>query len=220
MNLQNLLNQFLGAAQPGGLVGGATAGGIAALLVGNKKARKFAGKAATVGGAALLGGLAFNAFQNWRQQGGALPTGRQPVDKAIATLPATRQSFEGTVARDAGFQLTLIKAMIAAAHADGHIDAQEQEKIFKALDNMQLDQQAKGLVLDLMRDPADEGELAKETRSLEQKSEVYLAACFAIDMNQPAEQDFLARLEKALALPAGLARELALQANQLTHEAA
>ena len=70
-NIQNLLGQFLGtgdqgaAAQqpaagapssladkiPGGLVGGAAAGGIVALLLGNKKARKFAGKAAGYGGA-------------------------------------------------------------------------------------------------------------------------------------------------------------------------
>jgi uncharacterized membrane protein YebE (DUF533 family) len=93
MNLQNLLNQFLGTngadfssgntAQktgasfnklssniPGGLVGGTAAGGIMALLMGNKSARKFAGKAATYGGAALLGGLAYKAFQNWQQNSG------------------------------------------------------------------------------------------------------------------------------------------------------
>ena len=90
MNIQNLLNQFIGSSNatlssnhetqgtgdtlsklsgsiPGGLAGGAAAGGIMALLVGNKSARKFAGKAATYGGAAVLGGLAYKAFQSWQQ---------------------------------------------------------------------------------------------------------------------------------------------------------
>ena len=80
MSLQKILNQFVGSGNtteapgsgsgrelrdtlaklssgiPGGLAGGAAAGGIMALLMSNKSARKFAGKAATVGGAAMLGG--------------------------------------------------------------------------------------------------------------------------------------------------------------------
>jgi uncharacterized membrane protein YebE (DUF533 family) len=87
MNIQNLLNQFIGPGDtassagkstpgigdalsrlgdkiPGGLAGGAAAGGIMALLMGNKSARKFAGKAAGYGGAALLGGLAYKAYSN------------------------------------------------------------------------------------------------------------------------------------------------------------
>src|SRR5210317_740511 len=95
MNPQNMLNQFLGQSNqgsqpstapqglaggignlaskiPGGLLGGAAAGGVMALLVGNKSARKFVGKAATYGGAAVLGGLALKAYENW-QQGNAAP---------------------------------------------------------------------------------------------------------------------------------------------------
>jgi len=34
------------------------------LLLGNKSAREIAGKAASYGGAAVLGGLAYKAFQN------------------------------------------------------------------------------------------------------------------------------------------------------------
>ena len=90
MSLQNLLDQFMGSSSPdtssgnsapgiagtlskftsnvpGGLAGGAAAGGIMALLMGNKSARKFVGKAATYGGAAMLGGLAFKAYENWQQ---------------------------------------------------------------------------------------------------------------------------------------------------------
>lgn len=48
-------------------MGGAAAGGVMGLLVGSKKGRKFAGKAAAVGGAALIGGIAFKAYKNWQQ---------------------------------------------------------------------------------------------------------------------------------------------------------
>ena len=44
----------LGDKLPGGLAGGAAAGGIMALLMGNKSDRKFAGKAAGYGGDACL----------------------------------------------------------------------------------------------------------------------------------------------------------------------
>ena len=55
----------LGNMLPRGLAGGAMTGGVMALLLGNKSARKFAGTAATFGGAALLGGLAYKAYKNW-----------------------------------------------------------------------------------------------------------------------------------------------------------
>jgi uncharacterized membrane protein YebE (DUF533 family) len=66
MNIQNLLNQFTGSTANKAsthninssilnscLMGGA-AGRVIGLLVGSKKGRQFAGKAATMGGAALL----------------------------------------------------------------------------------------------------------------------------------------------------------------------
>ena len=95
MSLNQLFDQFIGGAQaqdgsqqktsgglaaltdniPGGLVGGLAAGGLLGVLVGNKKVRKTAGKMATgavgLGGAAILGAVAFNAYKNW--QGGKEP---------------------------------------------------------------------------------------------------------------------------------------------------
>ena len=164
MSLSNILNQFMGSpaapsgqepAQgnsgglgqtvsnlagsiPGGLVGGAAAGGAMALLMGNKSARKFAGKAATIGGTALLGGLAFKAYQNWQgNNSGAAATAtaeQQPVDPASFHQRAISQQ-EGPGINP---ELVLIKAMVAAAKADGHMDADEQQKIFKAVETTSL----------------------------------------------------------------------------------
>ena len=109
-NIQNLLGQFLGTGDqgvatqqpaagapssladkiPGGLVGGAAAGGIVALLLGNKKARKFAGKAAGYGGAAVAGGLAYRALQNWKQA----PAAATATASATATRTAATTSWD------------------------------------------------------------------------------------------------------------------------------
>ena len=229
MNLQNLLNQFMGSANsatsgtnvqargnalekpggqiPGGLATGAAAGGVVALLLGNKSARKFAGKAATYGGAAMLGGLAYKAMQNWQQgnrQLAAQDQGTQPV-----TIDESTFTSEQTLSGD--FQLTLVKAMIAAAKADGHIDEIEQQRIFNAVDQMQLSNDMKAMMFDLLRNPASVEELTQGVHSIEQKSELYLASCMAIDPDHPAELEHLDRLARSLKLPQGLAPQLQQQ---------
>src|SRR3954469_1811693 len=50
----------------GGVGGGALAGGLAGILLGTKTGRKVAGTAATVGGMALIGALAYGAYRNWQ----------------------------------------------------------------------------------------------------------------------------------------------------------
>lgn len=217
MNIQNLLNQFMGQgdgstaggssssglssitnAIPGGLVGCAAAGGIIALLVGSKSARKFAGKAAGYGGAAVLGGLAFKAYSSWQQD---KPQSAQPVDSQTT---ANMDSFVSEQTLSNNFQFTLVKAMISAAKSDGHIDAVEQKKIFDTADKMQLSSELKAVVFDLLQAPSSVEELASEAVSLEQKTEVYLASCLAIDIDHPAEKQHIDRLANALNLPAGL----------------
>ena len=229
MNLQNLLNQFSGSNTnnqdnagglsggldqlkskiPGGLAGGAAAGGIMALLMTNKKARKFAGKAATVGGTALLGGLAFSAFKNWQSNNQQAAASAAP---AVAAAQLPNEAELQNPSED--FQLTLVKAMIAAAKADGHIDSDEQQRIFDAVDQMELDNDVKGVVFDLLRQPISVAELAQGVDTLEQKTEVYLASFLAINPDHPSEKSHLDQLAKALALPAGLPEHLQAQAQQ------
>jgi uncharacterized membrane protein YebE (DUF533 family) len=225
MSLENLLDQFMGSSNqasasgnsppgtastfskltnniPAGLAGGAAAGSIMALLVGNKSARKFAGKAATYGGAAMLGGLAFKAYENWRQNSNQQATTRQPAPESafLEISPA--------------FELTLMKSMIAAARADGHIDATEQQNIFKAVERMGLSTEMKAKVFELLSQPIPVDELASGMDSLEQKSEVYLASCLVIDPDLPAERAYLSQLASVLQLPQELALQLQRQAQQ------
>ena len=64
-----------GFSFPGGVGGAAAAAGIAGLLLGSKKGRKTIGKAAKYGGVAVLGGLAYRAWQQHQagQSGPDLP---------------------------------------------------------------------------------------------------------------------------------------------------
>lgn len=228
MGMQNLLNQFLGATRtqivqdgaaqtlktklsnmtgqiPGGLVGGAAAGGILALLVSNKSARKLAGTAASYGGAALLGGLAYKAYKNWQYANTAMPATEAP-DSPQALSP--------------DYQLLLVKAMVAAARADGHIDQQEQERIFAAIEQMDITNEMKGLIFDLLQQPVSVGELGRADLSIEQKSELYLASCLIIDADNWQERAHLNRLASALHLPVDLAMQLQSQAQTAVAQAA
>ena len=233
MSIQKLLNEFFGqsgAARPsgetnpgtgdtlskltgsfpGGLAGGAAAGGIMALLMGNKSARKFAGKAATYGGAAVLGGIAYKAFQNWQQKNADNNTGAGN-DKDVSP---DESRFLPDQTLQPAFELTLIKAMIAAARADGHIDDVEHQRIIKAITEMDISAEMKGMVFDLLLQQISIEELVKGTDTIEQKSEIYLASCLAINPDHPAEKAHLERLASALALPQGLASELQWQAQK------
>lgn len=244
MNVTNLLNQFLGGQsisqggrtsaasglknmagnvsnKMGGLGTGAAIGGIAALLVGSKKARNFAGSAATVGGAALLGGLAFKAFKNWQHsKTSAQSTLKQSPEFTQDRLPQSVDAFEGEVSSNAVFQLTLVKAMIAAAKADGHIDDIEQSRIFDAVDEMPSSSDFKYMMMDLLRYPSSIEELVREVKTVEQKSELYLISCFVIDIDHEAQSEYLNQLSSALGLPNELAFELQQQADHAALQAA
>ena len=248
MNLQNLLNEFIGGSkqQPvyqklagegnhfqnmtgkvsqkmgSGLGTGAAIGGIAVLLIGSKKARSFAGSAAKIGGAALLGGLAFKAVKNWHGNRVSNTHESHHVDAQFSpeVVPNGPESFETQATNNFDFQLVLIKAMIAAAKADGHIDDAEQDQIFSAVDSMDSPAEYKSMMMDLLRYPSSVHELAEATHGIEQKTELYLISCFAVDLTKEAEWDHLKRLELALKLPRDLAGQLREQALSPALEAA
>jgi uncharacterized membrane protein YebE (DUF533 family) len=239
MSVENLLNQFLGsvnqapAAQensgqgfgetlsslssgiPGGLAGGAAAGGIMALLVGNKSARKFATKAAGYGGAALLGGLAYRAYQQWQNNDAQRDSPPGSTDQAASPQQAFMTPPDHF---EPAFELTLIKAMIAAAKSDGHIDSEEQQRVFQAVEKMDLSGELKGRVFDYLRQPISAEQLAGEATTIEQKSELYLASCMAIDLDHPSERAHLDALASALLLPRGLAQQLEAQVREALTE--
>jgi uncharacterized membrane protein YebE (DUF533 family) len=224
IDTNRLLEQFMGggregsgAGNRGDLLKGAAAGGLLGLLVGNKKARKMAGGLVGYGGAAAAGALAFKAWQNW-QQGKRVDTAPIATREDVAQvdprfLPETQQGKSGQP-----FALTLVTAMIAAAKADGHIDAGEQTAIFKQVEEMGLDTEAKAFVFDALSGPTDVNALVAAVDGVEQASEVYLVSRMAIDVDHPAERAHLEVLAKRLGLPADLVAHLDHQVDDAPHE--
>jgi len=203
----------------GGVGGGALAGGLAAILLGTKTGRKIGGTALQYGGMALLGGLAYKAYQDWQagrapgasQLGAAQPTasppgpwGAAPALPAPAGTPFNPTGEEEQQALGRG----LLRAMIAAAKADGHIDATEQAQVFAAMDKLPLDAEGKAFVMDELRAPLDIDAVARGARSPEQAAEIYTASLLAIDVDNAAERGYLAMLAQRLKLEDALVAHL------------
>ncbi|WP_421281489.1 tellurite resistance TerB family protein [Aeromonas taiwanensis] len=188
-------------AQMKGMAQGGLAAGAMALLLGNKKMRKYGTKVAAVGGAAALGGLAYKLYQDWQAQ---QSTPAQPT-QPLGTL-------EGN-ALDARANL-LVRAMVAAARADGHIDAAERQKIQQYLTEQGQGDAARWIDGELSR-PLDPQALAREVTDMELATEVYLASLLAIEVDHFMERGYLDELARALKLDDNLKGSIERQVAQL-----
>jgi len=99
-------------------------------------------------------------------------------------------------------------AMVGAAKADGHIDANEQKRLFAEVERLGLDAEAKAYIFDLLTQDVDLYDLARSATTPEQGAEIYLAARLAIDPDQPSERAYLDALATRLGLPADLRAQL------------
>ncbi|MDP3418440.1 tellurite resistance TerB family protein [Falsiroseomonas sp.] len=196
----------LGGSGMGGFAGGAAAGGILGLLLGGKGMRR-GGGLISHGGAAVLGALAHRAWQNWQAgQAAATAPVATPQDAAAVDprfLPGATPAAGGEP-----FELALIRAMIGAARADGHIDAEERARIFAQVEKAGMDAEAKAFVFDALDSPIGVSEVAAAAQTQEQASELYLVSRLAVDPDHPAERAYLQALAHRLKLPEGLVAHL------------
>ena len=98
--------------------------------------------------------------------------------------------------------------MIAAAKADGHVDAEEQRTIFAEIDKLDLDSESKAFVMDELRAPLDIDAVARGATTPETAAEIYAASLLAIDIDNAAERGYLAMLAARLRLDDGLVQHL------------
>lgn len=183
---------------PGGAIGALGGAGLLAVLLGQKSVRKMAGGLMGVGASAALGALAYRAYQNWNT---GQPAAAGPV-ATVADAPAENSPFlPNADATGQPFALALIKAMIAAANADGHIGADEHKQIFDAANRAGFDADAKAFIFDALSNPPTVRQIASMASGMEQSAELYLAARLAIDPDHPSEKAFLESLAQAMELP-------------------
>lgn len=180
-----------------GMGKGALAAGALALLLGTSGGRKLTGTAVKVGGLAALGGLAYKAYNQWQQKNDA-PSGGAPIGELASPEAGKRSEL-------------LVRAMISAAKADGHIDQQERQNLQRQIDNMGLDEESARFLMAEIDSPIDPAVLAREVSTPEEAAELYLASAMVIDVDRPDERLYLNELAAALELAPDLTEALEYQ---------
>jgi uncharacterized membrane protein YebE (DUF533 family) len=188
----------------GGVGGGVLAGGLAGLLMGSKQGRRLAGTALQLGGMAVVGALAYKAYRDWQS---GVPSTAPSSSQMLP--PPSGTPFNPVDATDQqSLARNLLRAMIAAAKSDGHIDAKEQAKIFSEMDKLPLDADDKAFVMDELRAPLDIDAVAKAVRTPEEAAEIYTASLLAVDVDNAAERSYLGLLAARLNLDERLVAHL------------
>jgi uncharacterized membrane protein YebE (DUF533 family) len=192
--LAELTRSGFGSGMAGGLLSGALAGAI----TGGK-----GNKLLKLGTMAAVGAVAYKAYESYRRgQLGGQPGAAAPASGAAAwSAPATPT---GT-ASDA---LTLLRAMIAAAKADGQIDAAESQKIHEQLARASLSAEEKGFLLEELARPLNVDAVVAGVRTPQQAAEVYTASRLVIADASAAEQAYLGLLAARLNLESAITAEL------------
>jgi uncharacterized membrane protein YebE (DUF533 family) len=183
--------------------------GLAGLLFGRRKKGGLTGNLVKLGGLAVIGGLAYKAFQN-KQVGQPVegsaqspsPPGAAPDEgaavKTIESVPETSRFHPVSQTEDDA--LLFLRTMVAAAAADGQIDEAERSRIVKGLTEAGIDPESSRWLETEMASPADVEELAANIDDPEKAAQVYAAARIAIDPDTIQEREFLNQLAAALDL--------------------
>ena len=183
-----------------GAGGGAMAAGVMGLLLGNRKARKLGGKVITYGGLTALGVLAYKAYGNWQAQQGQAATQATPM--TIDRLPPAQAEEHSR---------GILKALIAAAKADGHVDARERQLIEEEVAKLTDDPELQRWLDAELNKPLDPVAVAAEATSPEMAAEMYLASVLLVDEEHFMERAYLDELARQLKLDAALKAELEAQ---------
>ncbi|HGA2318895.1 TPA: tellurite resistance TerB family protein [Pseudomonas putida] len=204
---QELLNKQSGAGKPsagagglGSLLSGAGTGALGAgalgLLLGSKKARKYGGKVLTYGGLAALGVLAYKAYGNWQARQG---TGQGAEPQTLDRLPPAQAEQHSQA---------VLRALVAAAKSDGHIDERERALIEGEFTRLDSDRELQHWLHDELNKPLDPAEVARAAQTPEMAAEMYLASVMMVDQENFMERAYLDELARQLRLDPALRQEL------------
>ncbi|WP_070096594.1 tellurite resistance TerB family protein, partial [Pseudomonas sp. NBRC 111139] len=181
-----------------GAGGGLLGGGALGLLLGSKKARKYGGKALTYGGLAALGVLAYKAYGNWQANQRGAAAEPQTLDRLP---PAQAEQHSQAV----------LRALVAAAKSDGHIDERERALIEGEFTRLDSDRELQHWLHAELNKPLDPAEVARAAQTPEMAAEMYLASVMMVDQENFMERAYLDELARQLRLDPGLRQELESQ---------
>ena len=195
------------------------------MLLTNKKARKMGGEAVKYGGMAAVGGLAYKAWRDHKEnQAAAQPQTAPPTSTAVPNPGVTYTPTDALPVAPVGsifdlveekqtkqgedMRLILVRAMISAAKADGHIDAAERARIEQQISDLVIGAEEQQFLVEQLRAASDPITIARLSESEEQATEIYLVSMLAVDLDTDEERRYLDRLGDALHLPSDLRRNI------------
>ena len=211
MNLQSMLNQLLGAAASTQRsdTGKYVTGGALGLLLGSRRGRSMGGSALKYGSVAALGAMAWKAYQDYQASqpstgpaAGATPA-TLPRPASFAALPAPQLELHSQA---------MLKALIAAAKSDGHMDERETALVQAELTRIAADDATRHWVDGELRRPIDPADVAAGAASPEMAAEIYLASLVVTQDTTTMERAYLEELARQLKLPAALKADLEARA--------
>ncbi|WP_112602877.1 tellurite resistance TerB family protein [Rhizobium sp. WW22] len=217
IDARKLLDQFLGSQVPGmqGTVkdratqainlardNPMATSAIAGVLLGTKTGRQVAGNALALGGLAAIAGLGYQAYKNYRDGNQPQPAPQSAPQTEPQFLPPPSDSGFSTAPAVAtnDFTLSLVRAMIAAARADGHIDDTERQRILGKVQEAGVGAEAEAFFQRELANPVDLDAIVASAKTEEQRVQVYTASRLAIEPDSRAERGYLDLLAGRLGL--------------------
>lgn len=217
MSVQTLLDQLLKSAgsslagvqqaatgsDMGKYATGAAVGGVLGLLLGSRGGRRLGGKALKYGSVAAIGALAWKAYQDHQAQQRRAQGAPPAAVPAFEALPAPQQEQHSRA---------MLKAMIAAAKSDGHMDDRERELVETGVARLESDPAVRQWVDAELRRPVEPADVAAAAASPEMAAEIYLASLLVVDETTTMERAYLDELARQLRLDASLKADLEAKA--------
>ncbi len=203
-DVERLLGKMLGGGSLGKMASGASQGlgGVNGAIGGGLS------KGALGIGALGVAWAAFEHFSEQNKQAAATPPPPPPGAMAMPpppppmaaplAMPAPAPAVAVSDTREAD-ATHLIKAMIAAAHADGVFDSEERSSVLERTLSVGLSPQTQQFLLQALNQPLSLGDIVTQTRA-ELRRETYAASLMAITADTDAERHYLANLAQGLQL--------------------
>lgn len=202
--LGGLLGGLLGGGA-GSSAGGGGLGGLLGGLLGGGSPVGGSARTRSSGGThyaalASLGMMAFQAYQAWQRSQASAPQ----------QAPRTVDLLAGPEVEDHSH--AVLRALIAAAKADGRIDDSEKQMISTEIGRYTDDPQLQQWLDDEVARPLDAADVAKSATDPAIAAEMYLASVMVVDDQQDAERNYLDELAAALKIEPALQVHLEQQA--------
>ncbi|MHC8400501.1 tellurite resistance TerB family protein [Pseudomonas sp. MDT1-17] len=188
----------VGGGGLGGLLGGLLGGGSA--MGGSTRTRTRSGGGTNYAALASLGMMAFQAYQAWQRSQASAPQ----------QAPRTVDLLSGPEVEDHSH--AILRALIAAAKADGRIDDAEMQLISTEIGRHTDDPQLQQWLDDEVTRPLDAADVAQSATDPGMAAEMYLASVMLVDDQQDAERSYLDELAAALKIEPELQVHLEQQA--------